>query len=122
MNTIKLTVWGRAFELNIVFDCYSGENTTENQRQALGNFLECSSILDNALGHVFDYCKKHDSNIQTDNIFKYVIPQSLFIQRTKDNSRVVALMGAFKLDLEHGIAVVFKNETFWKIGSQDIVL
>ena len=56
------------------------------------------------------------------NIFRYVIPQALYVQRTKDNSHVIAIMGAFKMGIEHGIAVVFKNEAYWKIGSQDIVL
>ena len=122
MKTTKMTIWGREFELKIVFDCYSGEKETEIQQQALTHFLEKSSIIDGSLQSIWGYCKNLDSTIQADNIFKYVIPQALFIQRTRDNSRVVAIMGAFKLDLEHGIAIVFKNETFWKIGGQDIIL
>lgn len=122
MENVNLTVWGREYKLKVVFDCYSGESVTEDQRQALDCFIRASSLIDSSLNVVFEYCKKYDSNIQTDNIFRYVIPQALYIQRTKDNSHIVALMGAFKLDLEHGIAVVFKNEAYWKIGSQDTVL
>ena len=122
MENIKLVIWGREFNLRIAFDCYSGETATENQQQALARFVQTTSTIDSSLTYVFEYCKKYDSNIQTDNVFRYVIPQALFIQRTRDGSRVVALMGAFKLDLEHGIAIVFKDEAYWKIGSQDVVL
>ena len=122
MENKKLTIWGREFNLKVVFDCYSGETATKEQQQALNSFIQSASLIDNSLNAVFEYCKKYDSNIRTDNIFRYVIPQALFVQRTKDGSHVVALMGAFKLDLEHGIAIVFKNETYWKTGSQDIVL
>ena len=38
------------------------------------------------------------------------------------NSRVVAIMCNYKFDMEHGIAIVFKNEMFSKIVSQDIIL
>ncbi|MCM1539584.1 MAG: hypothetical protein NC254_14450 [bacterium] len=55
-----------------------------------------------------------------DNIFKYVMPIKRYVLRTgKDRS--IAILCDYKFDIEHGIAVVFKNEKFFRIGSQDIV-
>jgi hypothetical protein len=56
-----------------------------------------------------------------DNIFKYVIPRSLYIPR-KQEKQTVAMLCDYKFDMEHGIAVVFENGQFKKVGSQDIVL
>ena len=56
-----------------------------------------------------------------DNIFKYVIPTDIFIPRTPE-TRTVALLCDYRFDEEHGVAIVFENEEFKKIGTQDIVL
>lgn len=122
MNKVSLTIWGRVFEINVVFDCYAGESPTATQQQALQNFIARPDLLDNVKAEVEKYCQKKDSTIIVDNIFKFVIPQSLFVQRTKNNVHVVGVMCAFKLDLEHGLAIVFKNEQFDQIGTQDVIL
>lgn len=122
MNKVSLTIWGRIFEINVIFDCYAGETPTITQQQALKNFIALPDLLDSVRGKVEKYCKEKDSTIIVDNIFKFVIPQTLFVQRTKNNARVVGVMCAFKLDLEHGMAIVFKNEKFDQIGAQDVIL
>lgn len=122
MDKVSLTIWGRVFEIKVVFDCYAGEKPTATQQQALKNFIARLDLLDNAKEKVEKYCQEKDSTVMVDNIFKFVIPQALFVQRTKDDSHVVGVMCAFKLDLEHGLAIVFKNEQFDQIGTQDVVL
>lgn len=122
----NLNVWGREFELPVVFDCYKGEVVLPEQEFALKQFLASAELLPSCLDMVKKYCEKQNpaqfENTHIDNIFKYVIPQQIYVQRTNDKSRVVALMCAYKFSPENGLAVVFKNETFDRIGSQDIVL
>ena len=122
MDKLSFTIWGREFELDVVFDCYPGEQVTMAQRQALGNFIGRPDLLDDVKTEVEKYCKQMDPSVTTDNIFKFVIPRSLFVKRDKNDCRILSLMCAFKLDIEHGLAVVFRNEIFEQIGPQDIIL
>ncbi|MDR0906780.1 MAG: hypothetical protein LBN00_11540 [Oscillospiraceae bacterium] len=136
MNKQKLNVWGRDFELEVVFDCYEGESVLPVQKEALENFLAKSkiitdekvmvSIISDVKAAVVEYCLKRNAEeigmSTIDNIFKYVMPKSLYVQRTTDDSRVVGLMCAYKFDVDNGIAVVFKNEQFVNVDSQNAIL
>ena len=55
------------------------------------------------------------------NIFRYVMPRTPFVTETK-GARRVALLCDYRYDEEHGIAVVFDNEKFAGVMSQDDVL
>lgn len=126
MNNLKIDIWGRMFELEIIYDCFSDEKITIEQEKTLNEFLKSSkSILDDAYIMVEKYCIINFRNIigdKVDNIFKYVKPQSLYIKREKTDDRTIALLCKFKLGLEHGIAVVIKNEKVLEVGLQDIIL
>jgi len=126
MNKQKINVWGRDFELEVVFDCYEGEEVLPLQKDTLQRFLTSPDIIQNTKSEVEKYCiERNIDDIETqtiENIFKYVIPKSIYIQRTKDNSRVVGIMCAYKFNIDDGIAVVFKNEKFDRVGSQNIIL
>ena len=117
----KINIWGRDFDLKVDFDCYKNETITDVQAQALNNFISNKQLYANPSA-VFEYCKQHNNDVDSTNIFKYVCPQSLYIKRTSDSSRVVAIMCAYKFDIEHGLAVVFKNEKFMQISTQDHIL
>ena len=134
MTNMKLNVWGREFDLPIEFDLYEGEVVSNVQKEALSGFetknvrdgevvrnslLECS--LEKLKAFCLDRDKEEIQGNAIDNIFKYVIPQNLYILRTEE-CRVVALMCAYKFDLEHGLAIVFENECLKDIGTQDLVL
>ncbi|THF77539.1 DUF6985 domain-containing protein [Cohnella fermenti] len=126
MNKQKINVWGRDFELDVVYDCYEGEEVLSTQREALERFLTMPILISDSKKAVENYCLNRNSDEigaqSVENIFKYVIPKSLYIQRTADDSRVVALMCAYKFDVDNGIAVVFKNERFDRVGTQNIIL
>ena len=126
MLNYNLNVWGRDFELPVVFDCYKDETVLPEQELALTQFLAATDLLSSCLDKVKTYCEKQNpaqfEHAHIDNIFKYVIPQQIYVQRTNDKSRIVALMCAYKFFPENGLAIVFKNEMFEAIGSQDIVL
>lgn len=118
----ELTIWGRKFNLDVVFDCYAGEQPTDTQKQALQNLVNSNLDFEQVKQNIKTYCLGYDPTIVLNNIFKYVVPQAIYLKRTKDTSRVVGIMCAFKLDIEHGLAIVFKDEQFVKIVQQDALL
>ncbi len=123
MNNIKLEIWGRRFDLKVTMDCLGDEKVLENQELALDNFLNTDTIA--SLSKVKAYCLKHNANdIGTEtieNIFKYVMPKSIFVPRDT-KKRVVAIMCEYRFDMEHGLAVVFENEKIKTICLQDDIL
>ena len=125
MSKEKITIWGRDFDMEIKYDCYSGEEVLQIQRDAIDAFLKSGAAIDAALDQVKYYCLKNNKadidNNSIDNIFKYVAPKYLYVARNKEK-HVVAIMCNYKFDPENGIAVVFENEKFSKIGMQDIIL
>lgn len=125
MSKEKITMWSREFDMEVKYDCYSGEEILQIQRDAIGAFLKSGAAIDAALDQVKQYCLKNNrvdiGSDSIENIFKYVAPKYLYVARNKEK-RVVAIMCNYKFDPENGIAVVFENEKFSKIGMQDIIL
>lgn len=120
MNKITMTIWGRQFVLDVIYDCYEGEEITKLQQEAYDEFISNSSIVDAVLDRVKNYCLEDENMNDTDsiqNIFKYVIPKSIFIERNEEN-KVVALLCDYRFDNEHGIAIVFENGAFKEIVGQ----
>lgn len=91
----EINVWGSEVELEVVVDCYEGE----------------------------EYCLRRNAedigSPSIDNAFKYVVTKSICVYRTTDGSHVVGLMFAYKFNIENGIAVVFNNEKLDKVGTKD---
>ena len=121
----KLTIWGREFDLRVVFDCFDDEEVLTIQEQALEAFLKADAAIENSKKQVENYILNDDyAELETDsidNIFKYVIPTDIYLPRTPE-IRTAAILCDYRFDEEHGIAVVFENEQFKEIGTQDIVL
>ena len=118
MTSMKLNVWSREFDLPIEFDLYEGEVVSDNQKQALSEFetknvcegkLVKNLLLEGTLDKLKEFCldrnKEEIQGESIDNIFKYVVPQSLYVLRS-ETRRVVALMCAYKFDLEDRKSVV----------------
>ena len=122
---IKATIWGRELELGITYDCYSSEKILDSQKDAVKALVSSKAAIDKALDDVKAYClSKNKVEIGSDeieNIFKYVAPKYLYVVRD-EGKHTVAIMCNYKFDQENGIAVVFENEKFSKIGKQDIIL
>ena len=123
MNKQTLTIWNRQFDLDIVFDVFEGEEVTTQQQNALKTFVANASIIDSCKSNVEQYCIKHSNGqiSSVDNIFKYVIPKALFVVRNKNEKRTVAIMFNFKFDMDHGLAIVFENESFSEIGEEGLI-
>ena len=123
--TKKISIWGREFDLKVVFDCFDDEEILPIQEQALKSFLKADAAIEDSKKQVESYILNDDyAELETDsidNIFKFVIPTDIYIPRTPE-TRTAALLCDYRFDEEHGLAIVFENEQFKEIGEQDIVL
>ena len=124
MSKVKITIWGREFELPVIVKQFKGKDVTEIQEDAVDQLERNMVIFDSAESEIEKYILKNglkENGIsEVDNIFKYVMPKSISVPKAK--KRVVALMCNYKFDMEHGIAVIFEDEKFKKVGPQDLVL
>ena len=123
MNKSVLDIWGRKFELNAIFECYPGEEILDNQRIALEQ-IRGPGIVDEALDSVKKYIAntaESQIDLPIDNIFKFVMPKSLFVPHNKKSPQI-AIMCDYKFDAEHGIAIVFVDGRLKEVGIQDIIL
>lgn len=125
MSKYKINIWERAFELSVVYECYPGEEVMKSQKEAFDMLKENMAAIVESLEAVKKYVRKSGSaqlsDDSIDNIFKYVMPKSIFVPHDKKH-HTVAIICNYKLDMEHGLAVVFENGKFKKVGTQDIVL
>lgn len=125
IKTLKLTIWEREFELPIEYDCYKGEEVTEEQIASAEGFASQKGWIAASKKKVEAFCRekvlKDDENQKKDNVFSYIIPEYLFIKRDEKNPRV-AIMCRYRYDPEHGIAIVFSHDGEITIGPQDIIL
>lgn len=119
-----IKIWGRKLKLNIDMDCIDDEVVTPIQEEVLSAFLAEKNIIDDALPSVKEYCLKEDELKDRDsieNIFKYVVPKTIFVPR-EDKKKTVAILCNYYFDKEHGIAIVFENNKFKKVTEQDEVI
>lgn len=123
MSKVVTTIWGRNFELSVIYQNYPGEEITGDQQLALSK-VETADYMSAKYG-VEDYIRKFfsdelgDDNL--DNIFRFVIPTSVLLPRLPGKP-VFAIMCNFKLDMEHGIALIFENGIFKTAGPKDLIL
>ncbi len=127
MSKMKLQIWGRLLDVEIVYDVYKGEEVLNKQKDALTKFIAASpQLFVIAENEAKKYCLSINKNEITgneiSNIFKYVKPKAIYIKRESGEDRVVALLCAYKFNPDDGIAIVFKNEAFMEIGTENIIL
>ena len=119
--TKKLIVWGREFYLEVIYDVYEGEQLLDIQKEAIVAFEAASDDILKSYKQLEEYCIKRDGDlieVPIKNIFKYVMPQALYVKRN-EKKRVVSLLCNYRFDEEHGIALTFENEKLKGIGTQD---
>jgi hypothetical protein len=124
MSKIKTTIWGREFELPVIVKQFRGKDITGLQKDAVEQFEKNLQVINAAESEVEKYIIKNglmeNGITEVDNIFKYVIPKSISVPKAQ--KRVVSVMCNFKFDMEHGIAIIFEDEKFKKVGPQDLIL
>ena len=124
MNKCKINIWGRDFELPVNYDCFPGEDVLDSQVNALSLLIESPTVIDESFNSVESYIFKNAPNevvVSIDNIFKYVMPKSIFIPRSGEQISI-AIMCDYKFDPEHGLAVIFESGKFKAVGEQDVIL
>lgn len=123
-DIMKITIYGRKFELDIHYRKYTGQEVLKSQYDAIAKFKHANidSSLDKVKKFIIEDSKDYyDEPIESiDNIFKYIKPRYLFVPR--DDKGIVAIMCDYKVDEEHGLAIVFKNGSYMNVGTQDIIL
>lgn len=123
-----LKVWGREFDIGILYEKYEGEERTPAQDVALNSLLASWDVVDSSLEEVKRFCIEwYPNELEAisggrtiDNIFRYVMPESLFVSRRED-ARAVDLLCRSRLDPEHGLAVYFENETLSGLGTESTI-
>ena len=125
IKKVELDIWGRTFSLQVYYVCYEGEELLKEQVEMVQLLLSNKQWIQNAKKHIEKYCENDvmadKNNTKKDNIFSYIKPSSIFIERD-NNPPLIALMCDYKYDLEHGLAVVFDSSGNVTVGIQDIIL
>ena len=126
MEIKNVMIWGKNCQLKIDYDCEEGEEIFPAQKDALKNFLDNISVVNNSLDEVKKYCLNRDGvdipDKNVPDIFEYVTPASIFIKTIHGKVLRIGIMCEYKFDPECGIAVVFKDGKFLEVGSQNIIL
>ena len=58
MSKSKITIWDRAFELSVVYECYAGEEVLESQREAFALLEDNAAEVAESLKAVKKYVRK----------------------------------------------------------------
>ena len=130
MNKIKIAFCDREFELEITYDVFEDELLLKGQIDTLDEFLNISNedrdklfekVKQEIIKYIYENNKDDLNEEKIENIFKYIIPTEIYIERNED-VHIVDILCEYKFDMEHGLAIQFENEEFKKIVSQDEVL
>ena len=121
----KVKIWGREFEIDVIFRCYKGQEIDDIQLAAYQDFMDhWDEYMEAAYNAFEEYCAEEYSEEigeKFDNIFRYLIPRLLYIQKAWDDSRMVGFECYFKLDLENNLAAKFVNGQIVEIGGEQII-
>ena len=123
MNKLSKNIWGRDFELDVIYKVFDNAGATEVQEDAISKFNEIENLddsLDQVKQYVFENDGKDNGIVSIDNIFKYVMPKCIYVPKAPN--RVVAVLCDYKFDPEHGMAVVYENEEFSFVGEEGTVI
>ena len=123
----KLAIWGRELSINIIFDCYEDEIITQVQEYTLDSYLNNQDEYNKEAFLAFQtYCineyPDEFSNVGFDNIFKYIIPNMIYIKNDYLNREMFGIICKFKYDLENDIACVFINGKIDSVGPNTVIL
>lgn len=126
-NDREYKIWGRDFILKLIFDCYEGEEIDSIQEDAIADFekniLEYTQNgLDALKKYLVQNYKKEIGDESLPNIFKYVVPKTVYVSKDPSKKKVIGLLCHFKFDDEDGIAIKYVDGKVCDIGGEQIVL
>lgn len=117
----KIKFCGREFELKVLYEAYGNDKILPKQKEALNLFVDTFSQSLECSKELKKYIVEHDGDMvhgEIDNIFKYVIPVSLFVKRNEQ----VVIMCNYKFDMENGLGIVYEDGCCEKVLSQDDII
>lgn len=122
MSKSKITIWDRAFELSVVYECYAGEEVLESQREAFALLEDNAAEVAESLKAVKKYVRKTGAGQLADdaieNIFKYVMPKSIFVPHSKKHRMTgFRLYKAFFHQIVDGIHIPKQQPTCKHTGT-----
>ena len=128
MTNKNLMVWGREFEIEVIYETFPGEGRIPEQDAALEGILSNWEVVDQSLDSVKDFCAESyplgldaiASGRTIDNIFRFVVPERLLLLR-REEVRSVELLCLSRLDPEHGLAIYFENEQLAGVGTESTI-
>jgi hypothetical protein len=108
----KRELWGREFKLEVIYDHFDDEQVLPEQLKAFKDFKSHWEAAESALPALKAFIEKEYAfDLQgrvVDNIFKFVIPKTIYVPRDQD-PETVELLCDFRFDIEHGLTLVFKD-------------
>lgn len=124
----EFVVWGRSFELLVTFYVYDDEEVSEHQIRTYEDLkVNYIKYFDSVKDEIYEYVKEDTGEDELpDNIFKFVLPKAIVIQR-EDEDEVgykmeFALLCDYKYNLDDGISVSFEDVVSTGVGPEDVVL
>jgi len=126
-NEREYEIWGRNCKVMLVFDCYAGEVIDAVQEEAIVDFeANFEQYTQCGLKAIKEYIVKNYKNniddIDVPNIFKYVVPKTIYISKDPYKKKVVGILCHFRFDNEDGIAVKFVDGQVTEVGGEQIIL
>lgn len=123
MNKLQMNIWGRMCEIELIYQVFEDGIITELQNNTVKqiNHIDFTDAKSAVIKYIEETLNEMERPEKVENIFRFVKPKKLFVVQQSDK-RVFALLCNYKLDIEHGLAVVFENEVVKEVGPQDIIL
>lgn len=116
----KFKIWNRDLNLRILYECNENEEPLEKQEETLKEFIKIipkEKVLINDT-KIKEFCINEDGKRfpekRIDNIFKYVMPKSIFVLRNSAKNKVI-IECDYKYNTENNINIVFENNKFVRI-------
>lgn len=121
---IDLVIWGKMISLPVEYSDSVKMGTAEKTAISIKEFsFNSADITNKSITAVKSYVNKSAEAIGetvTGNLFDYITPHMMLVG-IDEGSTNIALLCGFKYDPEHDIAIIFREQLFVEVGSQDLV-
>jgi hypothetical protein len=138
---VDLTLFNKQYRLPIEYSDTMDDGMIEPANQVLQQFKlnlqkiaetkddaklkEFISTIEKAKKELKKYANDKADDIgakKKDNVFDTITPGMLLVHCDDDNNIEFAILCSLTYDIEHGVAIIFNNQKFIKVGSQDEVV
>ena len=126
-NDREYEMWGRKCRVNLVFDCYLGEEIDAVQEEAIDDFetnIEQYTLcgLKAIKNYIVENYKNNIDDATIPNIFKYAVPKTVYVSKDPSKKKVIGIICHFRFDDDSGLAVKFVDGQVVEIGGEQIIL